>query len=437
MVYTLSSPLYINQALPILKPHPGVVHLVPLTFETFLAYLRNALHYLYDPVHLRRNPLVELLGLANTFDPASALQQRLTETIRQLKPPDEESPQSNAWRIYDLLNLYYVRQYPRNVVATQLGVSDRQLRREQRLALEALAQTILKQEKLFSAVIAQTESASVAEDLFSAELGWLKNLHLEHRVPLEEPLNDVVKLAQPLSDQWDVPLHISLEARVANIPIVELFIRNILLTLLSVIIPPSSGTAILLTATQQDGSVEIRLVCHHQTNQRLFFPENGNPSLDAAHRLAALNGAKLAIAHGEDETAFLLTLPAPSLIPVLVIDDNTDWLDLLKRYAVGTSYQIISCREPEQALTLAKKLQPKLIILDVMMPNIDGWQIIGELRQEHTTSHIPIIVCSILPVEELALSLGVNAYLQKPITRDQFLSALNRQIGETSRPDHL
>lgn len=406
-----------------------------LTYENFLGYLRNALHYLYDPVHLRRNPLVELLGLTNAFDPAAALQQRLIETIRQLKPPDEEPPQSNVWRIYDILHLYYVRQYPRSVVATQLGVSDRQLRREQRLALEALAQVIIKQEKLFSEVDPQAKVTYATEDLLNSELGWLKNLDLEQRVPLGEALNDVVKLAHPLSEQWHVPLQLSLEPGASDIPIVELFIRNVLLTLLSVIIPPSSGTAIYLTATRQNDSVEIHLTCYRQKNlNHLLASGKSNPSLDTAHRLAVLNGAQLSINQRENETDILLILPVPSLIPVLVIDDNADWLDLLKRYTAGTPYQIIGCREPELALSLSVKLQPAVIVLDVMMPNVDGWQIIGELRQEHTTSHIPIIICSILPVEGLALSLGVNAYLQKPVTRDQFLSTLERQIGKIDSP---
>ena len=54
------------------------------TYEEFLGYLRSALHYLYDPVHLRRSPFVILLGLAGEFDKAASLQRLLIETIHAL-----------------------------------------------------------------------------------------------------------------------------------------------------------------------------------------------------------------------------------------------------------------------------------------------------------------------------------------------------------------
>ena len=116
-----------------------------LTYDQFVNLLRSALHYLYDPVHLRRSPLVALLGLSDEFDQAASLQQALIEAIGKLKPADSESPRSRSWRTYDTLNLQYVRQLPRDAVATQLGISERQMRREQRVAIEALAQQIWQQ----------------------------------------------------------------------------------------------------------------------------------------------------------------------------------------------------------------------------------------------------------------------------------------------------
>ncbi len=68
-----------------------------------------------------------------------------------------------------------------------------------------------------------------------------------------------------------------------------------------------------------------------------------------------------------------------------------------------------------------------MILLDVMMQHVDGWQVLSDLRQEPTTSHIPVIICTILPVEGMALSLGANAFLQKPVSQQQFLHALDEQ----------
>ena len=102
-----------------------------LTYDAFVGNLRSALHYLYDPVHLRRSPLVQLFRLTSEFDKATALQHLLIKAIGALKPAQVEPAQSNAWQVYDTLNLLYVRQFTRDQVAVQLGVSDRQLRREQ------------------------------------------------------------------------------------------------------------------------------------------------------------------------------------------------------------------------------------------------------------------------------------------------------------------
>jgi CheY-like chemotaxis protein len=107
---------------------------------------------------------------------------------------------------------------------------------------------------------------------------------------------------------------------------------------------------------------------------------------------------------------------------------------MLKRYALGSPYQIIGTREPEVALALAEKVQPAVILLDVMIPDVDGWQILGNLRQEKATHQIPIAMCTVLPLEDLALSLGVNVFLQKPVTRQQFLNTLEKMVAASGWP---
>ena len=66
------------------------------------------------------------------------------------------------------------------------------------------------------------------------------------------------------------------------------------------------------------------------------------------------------------------------------------------------------------------------ILVDVMMPQMDGWEVLGQLRQHPLTNYIPIVVHTILAQEELALSLGASALLRKPVTRQNFLAVLDR-----------
>lgn len=83
--------------------------------------------------------------------------------------------------------------------------------------------------------------------------------------------------------------------------------------------------------------------------------------------------------------------------------------------------------EPSTAPACAEKLQPALILLDVMMHNVDGWQVLNELLQKPVTAHIPVIVCTILPLEEMAISLGAAGFLQKPVSQQHFLELLDQQ----------
>ena len=64
-----------------------------------------------------------------------------------------------------------------------------------------------------------------------------------------------------------------------------------------------------------------------------------------------------------------------------------------------------------------------------MMPKMDGWQILDDLRYEQASGRIPVVVCTVLPLEGLALSLGIMLLLQKPVTQDQFLTILDKMIS--------
>lgn len=186
--------------------------------DQMIAALRSALHHLYDPVHLRSSPLVPMLGLAEEPDRAATLQAKLIAAIQALKPSDAVDPQSRAWRVYDLLHFQYVRQLGREAVAMQLGISMRQLRREQRSALEALAQQFhlpldcinrwanpmsvecADQDIVADRLVAPTEQA------LSQELIWLTKGVGESTVPLHDALCTVQQSEQPLADQWKVDL---------------------------------------------------------------------------------------------------------------------------------------------------------------------------------------------------------------------------------------
>jgi CheY-like chemotaxis protein len=122
----------------------------------------------------------------------------------------------------------------------------------------------------------------------------------------------------------------------------------------------------------------------------------------------------------------VLSLPAAEQTPVLVIDDNSDTLELFRRYCTGTRYALTGLREPARAAETVLALRPRLVLLDLMMPDVDGWEVLARLRSLPGRSETPIVMLSILPQGALALALGADAFLQKPVSRQDFLNTLDQ-----------
>jgi CheY-like chemotaxis protein len=85
----------------------------------------------------------------------------------------------------------------------------------------------------------------------------------------------------------------------------------------------------------------------------------------------------------------------------------------------------MSVHKTEQGLHMIPQLQPDVINLDVMMPGIDGWELLQRLKTLRETHLIPVIICSVIYDPELAFALGASQYGPKPVTREVLLHALH------------
>ena len=410
--------------------------LASLTQEQFLQHLRDCLNHLHDPGRLRSSPLAALFGVAGRADTPTALRRILTEAIEALEPDPREPADSRAWRMYEAMYYRYVEQYEQEEVASQLGMSVRQVRREQRAAPETLMYRLWERFGLASTASRPTGDTQATAAVVAAgqqsldldqELAWLQEAPPERPADLGQVLADVLRLVQPLAQRYRVCLDVAPAASLPAVAADPVVLRQILLNLLSVAIPAAASREQLqVRATPLLWSVEICIACQDGPVEAKAIPPEGDSRLGMALQLAALCGGSLKVAPAAEPFAARLTLPALEQLPVLAIDDNPGTLQLLQRYTAGTRYRLIGTRDPEQALALAQKVSPQLIVLDVMMPRVDGWEILGRLREHPLTSGIPIVVCTILAQEELALALGASGFLQKPLTRQAFLATLDR-----------
>jgi PAS domain S-box-containing protein len=117
--------------------------------------------------------------------------------------------------------------------------------------------------------------------------------------------------------------------------------------------------------------------------------------------------------------------------PVLVIDDDPQAQDLLKRALEGEGYTVIAASSGEQGLELARRLKPSLITLDIMMPDMDGWAVLRALKADPELQEIPVIMISIVGDEQLGYTLGAVQSLTKPVDRQALLQTV-RQYASPS-----
>jgi CheY-like chemotaxis protein len=406
-----------------------------VTREEFVEYLRDGLYHLYDVERLRQNPLTALLGVTDQPNVALALRSILIESIESLKPKDDAPSQSRDWRLHDALFFAYVQQLDQRLVADQLALSVRHLRREQRAALEVLTDKFWQQfdleANLHEGTATDTTPAqtTLVSPIAIEELTWLKDLPAEKPTDLDQMLSEVLELAQPLIAQHGASVEVDADDALPNLAVHPVALNQILLSVLSVAIPRSASGQVRISARPLQWEVEVQIQNDQSLSGSQIPSNNDAASLEIARQLTNLCGGWLS-SPPQDEDAFSVTLALPALeqLPVLAIDDNADTLQLLRRYTAGTRYRLIGTQNPEQALTLAGKLSPQIIVLDVMMPQVDGWKVMGTLRQHPLTSHIPIVVCTILAQESLALSLGASGFVRKPVMRQALLDALNYQI---------
>ena len=115
-----------------------------------------------------------------------------------------------------------------------------------------------------------------------------------------------------------------------------------------------------------------------------------------------------------------------ALRSVLIVDDTQDIRELLSIQVEMIGLEAVSVSNGRQALELLHSRPFDMVLLDIMMPEVNGYQVLEEMSADPALRSIPVIVCSILPQKELALSLGAAGFLQKPISQDALIEALER-----------
>ena len=113
---------------------------------------------------------------------------------------------------------------------------------------------------------------------------------------------------------------------------------------------------------------------------------------------------------------------------VLIVDDDPAARELLAANLKGAGYRLIHAASGDEALSLARKIHPDAITLDVMMPKPDGWDVLSTLKADPDLCDIPVIMVTVAPERGIGLSLGAVEVLTKPVDRGRLTALLNRLV---------
>jgi DNA-binding response OmpR family regulator len=115
---------------------------------------------------------------------------------------------------------------------------------------------------------------------------------------------------------------------------------------------------------------------------------------------------------------------------ILVVDDDVSIRSMLKQYLQDRGYETIEAADAREAIGKARTMRPDLILLDIMMPGLSGYDVLRVLKNDEVTRDIPIIVVSVLEDRERALMLGASDYLTKPVDEKELFEKIRKALGE-------
>jgi len=397
-----------------------------LDLSEFERLVRDALAHLYDAVYLQTHPLARVLQQQEERTPLSllgkVLYQRLLDGIDAVRPAAGTSASSKACMRYRIMELRYIEALDATDVQQELAVSKSEYYREHGRALEAVVSALWDRCRLSQPTRPLPWRAPVgdpsplqreAEDLSASNRG--------ERFDLDRLIHEVVTMLAPLSNRRDVALRVQLSPALPTVAGDRVVLRQAVLSLVRQAVdlispgdlelraePEPDGARLILTAVRSGGTVRPPL----------------DFDLSAARQLLEGLHGRLESVTVDDGIAIELVLPSRRNPTVLVVDNNADFIALVSRYLSQHEWNVVGACGVAEVRTLVELVSPQVILLDVLMPEQDGWDVLRMLKEIPNTRHIPVIICSVLNEPQLALALGADAYLPKPVQQAELLQLL-------------
>ncbi|MGQ9683042.1 MAG: response regulator [Anaerolineae bacterium] len=379
----------------------------------FVRLVRDALAHLYDHAYLQRHPLARSVaalqpGTANSR--GRELRRILLDAIEALNPGANVPVRALERRPYAILFGLYVEGQSQSEVAAALGIGPRQLRRDRADALVALASLV--QDRLRVLPVQQVSSDSLRRE--SERLAGDRE-----PVDVTELVRGILPLVSAMASQRNVAVAVELPEVLPQPLSNRTLLRQVLIGLASQALGAAAWRRLTLQARVATGSLGIGLALEPGISAAGQALESVAP----AAMLAEALGADLLRETQGDVVHIWVLLPLLDETLILVVDDNQKLFALFQRYAAGQPYRLLHAASADQALQAARALKPDIVTIDLMLPERDGWELLQALRADPATAGIPALVCSVLEEPALALAMGAQGYLKKPVGQAELLAA--------------
>jgi len=396
----------------------------------FIQQIKNFLDHLYDFPYQQKQTLVIP---AETGEPlleiaGPKVRKLLLDALEKIGEEKSLAFRSSQARYYNLLRLHYIEGMGVNDVARELGLSQRQTYRDLRAADEVIASVVWSQlvEQMSSAETAATAAAPATATAAAAPEPPAETAEQPPLQPtnLNELVTTVFDIVRPLAASHQVELLLSLPERPAVVPTYPMVARQVITGLLSMAVQKALPHPLEITLSASGRECTLRLSFRAAPSAGGPMPERfADPSIGVyAQNLGWRITDQVKAGQQVEIEVAMQTYRRTCLI----IDDHPGFVDLMERYMDSSVVHIASADTGPKGIELARQLHPDVIILDIMIPEMDGWQVLQTLHSAPATKSIPIIVCSVFYDPNLAQTLGAADVLKKPIRKEDLVTALKK-----------
>lgn len=388
--------------------------------------VKDILNHLSDPAYLENH---NLLNLFNIGEEAAisvrmhSLRETIQKSINFLQPPEGTPSNANEWRCYKILTFRYFQLKEWHVIEEELGLSQRQVQRDLKKGLDALISILWDHHSSQTQAATQSVSESKEEvETYDQELikEELKNWEISYDlINLSQILEQALQLCKSLlNTEFHERLDMKEVDATLNVMVDQVLTKQGLYKIFSMIGDSAETLNVQIkTRKLNDFFYELAFTFNtsdihtsdHWSIAQLFFTIQG-----LRHHFTEQDGL----------TEISVILPVKKQISCMVIDDVESVRRLIERMLGSYGIQVFGADNYTNALNLIQLVKPDFILLDILMPKMDGWQMIKNLKSNPQTAEIPVIICSVLFEPELSQAVKAAAYIRKPINRLELIKTL-------------